>query len=172
MLTILLTDAPHASASAIPSQEELASDTAALISSIKMSSRIFVTSAACRAILADLLLSAREIVANAVEQVRKTAETVEQVAEAAETTLKPELEPTFAKREQVVEQSIVKVKMPKEVALDRLEQVRISHARTEMRLVLITVPRYSFKRKRLHSTTLHSAFCSTCSRSTRIGYTS
>lgn len=110
-------------ASAIPSQEEVASDTAALLTSVKTLSKVILTSSAFRAILADLLITARETVANSVEQIRKAAQTVEQVSESVEKTLMPEIASSFAKREGG-EEPIIEERSPKEAVLDRLEEVR------------------------------------------------
>ena len=94
-----------------------------------------MTSSAFREILSDLLLTARETIASSVDQVRKAAGTVEQISEAVETTLKPELKSNFARREDGSDEPIIQPRTPKEVALDRLEEVCFSSDPSQCRLM-------------------------------------
>lgn len=121
----------QSSASAIPTEAEIAQDTAALIKSIQTLASLLLTSSAFRLILSDVLSTAREFVADSVETIRETAEIVEKFATTVEDAVRPggldtkqsvdaisvEEIHVEAKREEP------EVKDLKDVMLDRVEDV-------------------------------------------------
>ncbi|KAL5528669.1 hypothetical protein ACEPAF_7805 [Sanghuangporus sanghuang] len=128
-------DKVQTAASAIPSQNELAEDMTALISSLRTLAKLLLTSSAFRLLVGDLLLTVRQFVADAAAQVKQAAEAVENVSEAVERNVRPESgttaenEPALhdARQRQIQtsgpEPVQEEVRSPKEVMLDRIEDI-------------------------------------------------
>ncbi|THH04597.1 hypothetical protein EW145_g5408 [Phellinidium pouzarii] len=115
-------------AAAIPSQDELASDTAALLASLRTLASLFLTSSAFRLLLGDLLLTAREMVADLAEQVKTTAATVEDVAGAIEIDMRPinyqeVVEVKDRPDSNILVEELEERKSVKNVVLDRMEDI-------------------------------------------------
>jgi hypothetical protein len=79
-------------ASAIPSEDEAKADIAALVASLHTLTSLVLTSSTFRLILSDVLITAREFVADALENVAQTAAAVEVVAEKVEAEVRPGVE--------------------------------------------------------------------------------
>ncbi|KAL5485387.1 hypothetical protein ACEPAI_8029 [Sanghuangporus weigelae] len=120
-------------ASAIPSQNELAEDMTALISSSRTLAKLLLTSSAFRLIVGDLLLTVRQFVADAAAQIKQAAEAVENVSEAVERNVRPE-SGTIAENEPALhevrpiqtsdpEPGPEESRSPKEAMLDRIEDI-------------------------------------------------
>ncbi|EJF65616.1 hypothetical protein DICSQDRAFT_133225 [Dichomitus squalens LYAD-421 SS1] len=73
----------------LPSQEEAASDASSLLHSIYTLAYVLLTSAAFRVILSDVLLIARQAVADVAARVGNAAATVENIADDIEETVRP-----------------------------------------------------------------------------------
>ncbi|KAL5523594.1 hypothetical protein ACEPAG_7767 [Sanghuangporus baumii] len=122
-------DKVQTAASAIPSQNELAEDMTALISSFRTLAKLLLTSSAFRLIVGDLLLTVRQFVADAAAQVKQAAEAVENVSEAVERNVRPESgaidenEPALHEVRPVQTSGPEESRSPKEAMLDRIEDI-------------------------------------------------
>ncbi|KLO05644.1 hypothetical protein SCHPADRAFT_1002788 [Schizopora paradoxa] len=76
-------------ATAIPSEDELAEDTKALIRSIRTISSLLLTSSAFRFILSDILRSARDYISDVALKVKAAAQQVEAAAGAVDEQIRP-----------------------------------------------------------------------------------
>lgn len=145
------------SASAIPTEAEVAQDTAAFIKSIQTLASLLLTSSAFRLILSDVLSTAREIVADSVETIRETAEIVERFATTVEDAVRPGGLDTKQSVDAIsIEETQVEAKTEepevkdlKEVILDRVEDVCTSRHYQHRYLFIFFFFRSSGKRKLL-----------------------
>lgn len=135
-------------ASAIPSQDEVATDAATLISALGDILFLVLTSSAFRLILSDFLGIFREIVANSAEKVKMAAATVKDVAETVEVDMRSAgvVERDIQLPHEPAAQSI----SVKDTLIGRFEDVSRSPIRGGSELNCIR----SFARRKLHRGTM------------------